>query len=134
MDFYTLRRYQDVLGAGRSTPKGVSLPSQVDDLKAFLESDTMITLLAFREHLRRFAVDVKDVLAMSTQTPFGSSSDEDTDEDDVDGTPSVDVPARPCTPPPKKRPNPHILFSPSKRDKRPAQDHVDFVDDDMDDG
>ncbi|KAG0056668.1 hypothetical protein BGZ89_002060 [Linnemannia elongata] len=84
MDFYTLRRYQDVLGAGRSPPKGVSLPSQVDDLKAFLESDTMITLLAFREHLRRFAVDVKDVLAMSTQTPFGSSSDEDTDEDDVD--------------------------------------------------
>lgn len=134
MDFYTLRRYQDVLGAGRSTPKGVSLPSQVDDLKAFLESDTMITLLAFRGHLRRFAVDVKDVLAMSTQTPFGSSSDEDTDEDDVDGTPSVDVPARPCTPPPKKRPNPHILFSPSKRDKRPAQDHVDFVDDDEDDG
>lgn len=77
---------------------------------------------------------MKDVLAMSTQTPFGSSSDEDTDEDDVDGTPSVDVPARPCTPPPKKRPNPHILFSPSKRDKRPAQDHVDFVDDDEDDG
>ncbi|KAG0290478.1 hypothetical protein BGZ96_006066 [Linnemannia gamsii] len=138
MDFYTLRRYQDVLGAGRSTPKGVSLPSQVDDLKSFLESDTMITLLAFREsdteHLRRFAVDVKDVLGMSTQTPFGSSSDEDTDEDDVDGTLSVDVPARPSTPPPKKRPNPHILFSPSKRDKRPAQDLVDFVDDDEDDG
>ncbi|KAG0061345.1 hypothetical protein BGZ90_003619 [Linnemannia elongata] len=88
----------------RSTPKGVSLPSQVDDLKAFLESDTMITLLAFRGHLRRFAVDVKDVLAMSTQTPFGSSSDEDTDEDEM-----------------------------SMRDKRPAQDHVDFVDDDEDD-
>ena len=48
MNFYTLRRFGEVLGAGKSTPKGIFLPSQVEHLKAFLESDTMMTLLAFK--------------------------------------------------------------------------------------
>ncbi|KAF9342696.1 hypothetical protein BGX34_007790, partial [Mortierella sp. NVP85] len=37
------------------------------------------------EHLRRFAINVKVVLAMSMRTPFGSSSDEDTCEDEGTG-------------------------------------------------
>lgn len=48
MNFYTLRRFGEVLGAGKSTSKGIFLPSQVEHLKAFLESDTMMTLLAFK--------------------------------------------------------------------------------------
>lgn len=48
MNFYTLRRFGEVLGAGKSTPSGIFLPSQVEHLKAFLESDTMMILFAFK--------------------------------------------------------------------------------------
>ncbi|KAF9156445.1 hypothetical protein BG015_005169 [Linnemannia schmuckeri] len=41
IDFSALRRYGDVLGAGRSTTKGITFPSQVDQFKAFFESETM---------------------------------------------------------------------------------------------
>ncbi|OAQ27899.1 hypothetical protein K457DRAFT_127231 [Linnemannia elongata AG-77] len=44
LDFYTLRRYED----GRSTAKGISLPSQVSQLKTFLYSNSVLTLLSFR--------------------------------------------------------------------------------------
>ncbi|KAK3805525.1 MAG: hypothetical protein J3Q66DRAFT_407535 [Benniella sp.] len=141
MDFYTLRRYQDVLGAGKSTSKGISLPSQVDELKAFLQSNTVVTLLSFKDHLRRFAVDVKDVLAMSARTSFGNSSGEDTGDEDTDESTGEDAGgtgdnegtrnARAITPPPKKRPNPYIVYSPSRQNKK--QRHVGFVDDDEDD-
>ncbi|KAG0247102.1 hypothetical protein BG011_002001, partial [Mortierella polycephala] len=50
MDFYTLRRYDDVLGAGRSMPStssGVWLPSHQSQLKQFLKSDSFHVLLAF---------------------------------------------------------------------------------------
>ncbi|KAF9145406.1 hypothetical protein BGX30_009018 [Mortierella sp. GBA39] len=91
LDFYTLWRYDDILGAGRSIAKGISLPPQVSQLKTFLQSNSIITLLSFRnmfdinlaiEHLRRYAVDVVDVMAMSLSTPFG-----DGDEDDPPSTP-----------------------------------------------
>ncbi|KAF9142731.1 hypothetical protein BGX30_002339, partial [Mortierella sp. GBA39] len=48
LDFYTLRRYEDVLGAGRATAKGISLPSQVTELRTFLQGDTFSTLMTFR--------------------------------------------------------------------------------------
>ncbi|KAG0203955.1 hypothetical protein BGX33_008801 [Mortierella sp. NVP41] len=44
LDFYALRRYDEVLGAGRSSTKGISLPSHVDQLKAFFESETIFIL------------------------------------------------------------------------------------------
>ncbi|KAF9928048.1 hypothetical protein BGZ65_006439, partial [Modicella reniformis] len=75
----------------------------------------------FLDHLRRFTVDVADVLAMPASPIFGNESDED------NSTPS------PAIPPPKKRPNPYVLFSPSKRDKKDSQDYFDFVDDDDED-
>ncbi|KAF9577110.1 hypothetical protein BGW38_007887, partial [Lunasporangiospora selenospora] len=84
MNFYTLRRFDDVLGAGRPTRKGIFLPSQVEDLKAFLESNTMMTLLAFKEHLRRYAIDITDVLVAFTPTSFGYDNNEDEDEDEDD--------------------------------------------------
>ncbi|KAF9325860.1 hypothetical protein BG006_010679 [Podila minutissima] len=78
LDFYTLRRYDNILGAGRSTAKGISLPSQVSQLKIFLRSNSILALLSFRvEHLGRYAMDVVYVLAMSPSTPF-----DDGDEDD----------------------------------------------------
>ncbi|KAG0229906.1 hypothetical protein BGW42_001307 [Actinomortierella wolfii] len=83
LDFYTLRRYGDVLGAGRSTTKSISLPSHVDQLKAFLESETILTRLAFK-----FAHDATDVLTMSSPTPFGANSD-CYDDDDDDGSSST---------------------------------------------
>ncbi|KAI7815743.1 hypothetical protein BC939DRAFT_534124 [Gamsiella multidivaricata] len=145
LDFYTLRRYDDILGAGRSTAKGLSLPSQVSQLKTFLQSNSILTLLSFREHLRRYAVDVVDVLAMSPSTPFGDGNEDDptSTPDDPSLTPDdpsltpddppltpADPPARQCTPPPRKRPSPFILFSPSKKDKIHA--HADDNDDDDD--
>lgn len=48
LDFYALRRYDEILGAGRSTTKGISLPSHVDQLKAFFESETLFILLSFK--------------------------------------------------------------------------------------
>jgi hypothetical protein len=47
LDFYTLRRYDDVLGAGRSTLCRVWLPSNEAQLKQFLKSDSLHVLLAF---------------------------------------------------------------------------------------
>ncbi|KAF9571454.1 hypothetical protein EC968_000549 [Mortierella alpina] len=111
LDFYTLRRYGEVLGAGRSTVKGISLPSHVDQLKAFFESEVLFILLAFKEHLQQYAYDVTDVLAKSVRTPFGN-------DDDHDETDNENAPSRPSTPPPKKRPpNTFVLFSPSKKNK-----------------
>ena len=48
LDFYALRRYDEVLGAGRSTTKGISLPAHVGQLTAFFESKTIFILLAFK--------------------------------------------------------------------------------------
>jgi hypothetical protein len=48
LDFYTIRRNDDILGAGRSTANGLPLPSQVPQLKIFLQSNGILTLLSFR--------------------------------------------------------------------------------------
>ncbi|KAF9579439.1 hypothetical protein BGW38_004295 [Lunasporangiospora selenospora] len=125
LDFYTLRRYNDVLGAGRSTVKGISIPPSVDQLKAFFESETMFILLAFKEHLRQYAYDVIDVLANTAPTPFGYDCAFDNDgEDDEQYEPPPDPPSRSSTPPPRKRPNSFVLFSPSKKDKIRTYDEV----------
>ncbi|KAG0040473.1 hypothetical protein BGZ83_002531 [Gryganskiella cystojenkinii] len=135
MNFYTLRRFGEVLGAGRSTTNGIFLPSQVEDLKSFFQSDTITTLLSLKEHLRRYAADVTDALATSVVSPFGPISDNDTDdsdddEDDDDGDNDAYSPfsfgAQPSTPPPKKRCHAYVLFSPSKREKKAKNDNSDF--------
>ncbi|KAF9143750.1 hypothetical protein BGX30_014908 [Mortierella sp. GBA39] len=84
LDFYTLRRYDDILGVGRLTTRGISLPSQLSQLKTFLQSNSILTLLSFREHVRRYAVDVADVLAMSASTPFGGGDEDDPPSPPVD--------------------------------------------------
>ncbi|KAF9345756.1 hypothetical protein BGX34_004508, partial [Mortierella sp. NVP85] len=114
LDFYTLRRYDDVLGAGRSTVKGISLPPQVSQLKSFLQSSSILTLLSFREHLRKYAMDTVDVLATSSSTPFGGGNEGDIlpTPDDRLSTPDPEPPSTPT-----KRSNPFILFTPSKKYK-----------------
>ncbi|KAG0304985.1 hypothetical protein BGZ98_004745 [Dissophora globulifera] len=133
MNFYSLRRFGEVLGAGKSTSKGIFLPSQVEHLKAFLESDTIMTLLSFKEHLRRYAADITDVLAASVLTPFGDDSDDDEDdeedEDDYALSP-VNSRVRPNTPPPKKRSSAYVLFSPAKREKKAMQINNGFEEED----
>ncbi|KAF8926227.1 hypothetical protein BGZ58_000088, partial [Dissophora ornata] len=47
MDFYTLRRHDDILGAGRSTLSDVWIPSHERQLKQFLKSNSLHVLLAF---------------------------------------------------------------------------------------
>lgn len=117
LDFYALRRYDEILGAGRSTTKGISLPSHVDQLKAFFESETLFILLSFKEHLREYAFEVTDVLANSAPTPFGYAHDSDDEEDEVNA-PTPDPSSRPSTPPStKRRPGSFVLFSPSKKNK-----------------
>ncbi|KAI7823572.1 hypothetical protein BC939DRAFT_160279 [Gamsiella multidivaricata] len=48
IDFYTLRRYGDIIGAGRSTQEKVWLPSGYIKLDAFLSSRSFEVLLGFR--------------------------------------------------------------------------------------
>ncbi|KAG0351255.1 hypothetical protein BGZ54_003346, partial [Gamsiella multidivaricata] len=47
LDFYTLRRYEDVHGAGKTTSKSVWLPYDEYTLKEWLMSDSLHILLAF---------------------------------------------------------------------------------------
>ncbi|KAF9161143.1 hypothetical protein BGX20_002222 [Mortierella sp. AD010] len=49
------------------TPKVIALPSDISDLKTFLQSNSLLTLFAFR-HLRRSAIDATDTLAQSKAT------------------------------------------------------------------
>ncbi|KAG9071688.1 hypothetical protein KI688_005901 [Linnemannia hyalina] len=113
MDFYALRRHGDVLGAGRAT-----------------------------EHLRRFSIDVTDTLAQSNATPF---NDDDYDyyeqEETPMSSPLSNTRPRPSTPPPRKRSNPFILFSPANKNKRnhgrrrsqaEKKDELDYEDEDDD--
>ncbi|KAF9321078.1 hypothetical protein BG006_002685 [Podila minutissima] len=131
LDFYALRRYDEVLGAGRSTSKGIALPSHVDQLKAFFESETIFTLLAFKEHLRQYAYEVTDVLANSAPTPFGYRYG-DVDEDDEEHASTPNHLSRPSTPPSRKRrPRAFVLFTPSKKNKLGT--HVNGLTGDWDD-
>ncbi|KAG9064472.1 hypothetical protein KI688_003662 [Linnemannia hyalina] len=70
------------------------------------------------EHLRRYAIDIQDVLAKTPSSPF-----EGGDDDDLAFSPAL-----PSTPPPKKRSDSFILFSPSKKDKHNDCDHDDGAD------
>ncbi|KAG0247550.1 hypothetical protein BG011_001316 [Mortierella polycephala] len=69
IDFYTLRRHGDVIGAGRSTQEKVWLPSGYTKLDAFLSSRSFEVLLGFR---------ATTILASSPATPH-STSPVDTD-------------------------------------------------------
>ncbi|KAG0340271.1 hypothetical protein BG000_000278 [Podila horticola] len=97
LDFYALRRYDNGLGAERSTTKGITLPSHVDQPKAFFESETMFILLAFKEHLRQFTYDVTDVLTTSAPTPFGANYGHYDEYDDDEIASTTDLPSRPST-------------------------------------
>ncbi|KAG0045416.1 hypothetical protein BGZ83_009380 [Gryganskiella cystojenkinii] len=93
-----------------------------------LNAAILMDLEARGEHLRRYALDVLDGLSKTPLTPFGS-------DDDDEETPSPDdhPPAGSCTPPLKKRTNPFVLFSPSKKDKQVDDNHNDNHDDNHDD-
>ncbi|KAG0010614.1 hypothetical protein BGZ82_003351, partial [Podila clonocystis] len=73
LDLYTLRRYDDVLGAGRSTLSRVWLPSHEVQLKQFLRSDSLHVLLAFAEHMRKFSLAVTDAFALIDLGPLPST-------------------------------------------------------------
>ncbi|KAF9416615.1 hypothetical protein BGZ76_004620 [Entomortierella beljakovae] len=94
LDLYTLRRYDDVLGAGRSSLSSIWLPSSEAQLKPFLRSNSLQMLLAFSEHTKRFAMDVRDVFSSNPITSL------------------------PQTPPQNPVSDPFILFTPSKSNKR----------------
>lgn len=47
-DFYTIKKYEDVLGVGRATIQKCWIPTQSSQLKGFLRSGTMEALLGFR--------------------------------------------------------------------------------------
>ncbi|KAF8939866.1 hypothetical protein BGZ58_008494 [Dissophora ornata] len=103
MDFYALKRYGDVLGVGRATVKGIILPSDISDLKTFLQSGSMLTLFAFRPKA----------------TPFGDGDGDCgycEEEEALLLSPVSYALQRLSTP--RKRSNPFILFSPAKKDKR----------------
>ncbi|KAF9915830.1 hypothetical protein FBU30_001732 [Linnemannia zychae] len=102
---YTLRRYGDILGAGHATNCPIWLPADLIQLKQFLLSDSLHVLIAFAEHTKMFALDVKNVLA---------------------GIPS---PCLPSTPPQKHAEvKPYILLSPSKNNKHGRIDDDDVFD------
>ncbi|KAG0320056.1 hypothetical protein BGZ99_004707 [Dissophora globulifera] len=95
VNFYTLRRYGDVLGAGRAISSSIWFPAHVSQFKRFLLSDTMHILLAFAEHTRRYGMEVADTIAARPAAPL------------------------PKTPP--RRPaelKQYILLTPSKQNKR----------------
>ncbi|KAG0247680.1 hypothetical protein BG011_001088 [Mortierella polycephala] len=102
IDLYTLRRYGDVLGAGRAVPQSIWLPAHTSQFKQFLRSESLHVLLAFVEHTRRFAVEVADVLNANPRHPL------------------------PTTPPQKHvELAPYVLLTPSKKNKRTRLDEGD---------
>ncbi|KAF9116217.1 hypothetical protein BGX30_006001, partial [Mortierella sp. GBA39] len=74
VDFYTLRRYGDVVGAGRATQEKVWLPSGYTKLDAFLSSRSFEALLGFRAHMALYAKKATATLASSPATPHSTST------------------------------------------------------------
>ncbi|KAG0275874.1 hypothetical protein BGZ95_008271 [Linnemannia exigua] len=72
IDFYTLRRYGDVIGAGRSTQEKVWLPSEYTKLDAFLSSRSFEVLLGFRAYMALYAKKATAALASSPATPHST--------------------------------------------------------------
>ncbi|KAG0249829.1 hypothetical protein DFQ27_009764 [Actinomortierella ambigua] len=132
LDLYTLRRYDDIFGAGWATKNRMVLPEDDWGLKSFLQGEGLATLFALKEHLRRYAIDVRDVLeqARSRRTDI---SDEDGHDDCglSSQTSSLDTSSSSKTsmPPTAKRPNSSVGCSSSKKSKhsesQPGNDDVD---------
>ncbi|KAF9316926.1 hypothetical protein BG003_001414 [Podila horticola] len=72
IDFYTLRRYGGIIGAGRSTHDKVWLPSGYTKLDAFLSSRSFEVLLGFRAHMTLYAKKATTTLASSPATPHST--------------------------------------------------------------
>ncbi|CAO3565378.1 unnamed protein product [Mortierella alpina] len=71
-DFYALRRYGDIIGAGRATQEKVWLPSGYNKLDAFLSSRSFEVLLGFRAHMALYAKKATATLASSPATPHST--------------------------------------------------------------
>ncbi|KAG0363215.1 hypothetical protein BG005_002364 [Podila minutissima] len=72
IDFYTLRRYNDIIGCGRATQEKVWLPSGYTKLNAFLRSRSFEVLLGFRAHMALYAKTATATLASSPATPHST--------------------------------------------------------------
>jgi hypothetical protein len=55
-DFYTIKKYEDVLGVGRATTRKCWIPTHSCQLKGFLRSRTIEALLGFRLSILAVAV------------------------------------------------------------------------------
>ncbi|KAF9540934.1 hypothetical protein EC957_003623 [Mortierella hygrophila] len=60
---YTMRWYGDVLGAAHAIKNPIWLPADLTQLKRFLLSYSIHVLVAFADHAKRFALNVRDTLA-----------------------------------------------------------------------
>ncbi|KAK3808267.1 MAG: hypothetical protein J3Q66DRAFT_416783 [Benniella sp.] len=65
VNFYTLRRYEDIHGAGRTTKQTATLPGCSYGMKIWLKSDSLHLILALVDHTRHFARAVKETLSSS---------------------------------------------------------------------
>ncbi|KAG9063257.1 hypothetical protein KI688_004861 [Linnemannia hyalina] len=144
IDFYTLRRYGDIIGCGRSTQEKVWLPFGYTKLNAFLSSRSLEVLLGFRAHMALYAKTATATLASSPITPhstlpvsaalslpatsrsksvsepWSSSASTPLITSSQGSTPDIiePPPQRPTTPPPRKRDLPFVMFSPCKSQRR----------------
>ncbi|KAF9346775.1 hypothetical protein BGX26_001711 [Mortierella sp. AD094] len=103
LNFYTLRRYDDVIGTGRTTSKCAWLPYDETSLKEWLLSDSVHILLAFTKHTLKFASAAIQSMARMMAGPL------------------------PTTPPPAHRPFPSVAFTPPKSHKRSRSDDDDHA-------
>ncbi|KAF9201511.1 hypothetical protein BGZ49_008242 [Haplosporangium sp. Z 27] len=148
VDFYTIRRYEDVLGVGRATIQKCWIPTHSSQLKVFLRSGTIETLLGFRQHLLRYASEATAVLSANPPSPFPviqpspqipiiqykestsvSLVLKSSYYSSTGSPPSTPPPSTPppSTPPPSniKRSKPFVMFSPSKSKKTKLEDSTD---------
>ncbi|KAG9071640.1 hypothetical protein KI688_005853 [Linnemannia hyalina] len=90
-----MRRYGDVLGAGHAIKNPIWHPADLTQLKRFLLSYSIHVLVAFADHIRRFALNVRNTLA------------------------GIPTPCLPLTPLHKDAEiKPYITLTPSKNNKR----------------
>ncbi|KAF9175266.1 hypothetical protein BGX21_008483 [Mortierella sp. AD011] len=145
LDFYTLKRYDDILGVGRSTARRAWLPSHPSQLLAFLRSDTLHVLLGFRVGFERSSFHttfaflfISHPASALTPTPIACEVHRDSPTDS-----SLEL-LRPSTPTQRapKRDHPFVLFTPSKLSRsnhmpdapRSAKARGEYDDNDVDDG
>ncbi|KAF9377628.1 hypothetical protein BGX21_003136 [Mortierella sp. AD011] len=135
VDFYTIKKYEDVLGVGRATIQKCWIPTHSSQLKGFLRSGTLEMLLGFRAHLMNFASEATAVLASNPPSPFPVPLSPQIPimryrESSVSPgpQPSSSSTERPPTPN-IKRSRPFVMFGPCK----PKSKKVRVEDDDEDD-